>query len=197
MTLISKKLSFNEFLIFEEQSAIKHEFHQGKIIEMSGAKLNHNLIAANIIRLIGNCINAQDKNCLVLNSDQKTYIETLDKSVYPDITVLCEAPQFYENRQDTILNPMLLVEVLSKSTEAYDRGDKFHAYCTLPSFKEYVLVSQDKAQIETWYLQDAKNNLWRHHLVTDLANSIELLSINCLLSLQDIYQRIQFEDTSK
>ena len=146
--------TFEEYLVLEEKALYKNEFRRGKIVAMSGGTFDHNTIAQNTGNAIGNALRKKKKKCRVANSDQKVYIADYDKSVYPDVSVYCNTPSFYKNRKSVLTNPTLVVEVLSDSTEAYDRGKKFTQYRSLPSFKEYVLINQYQAKVETWYKQE-------------------------------------------
>ncbi len=187
-----KFFTLEEYLDLEEQSVVKHEFDNGKTIEMSGAKFEHNRIAAQVIGILLNLLNNQKKTCAVLTSDMKVYLPLYNKAVYPDVSIVCEKPEFWNERRDLILNPLLIIEVLSESTESYDRGEKFNQYCSLPSLREYVLVSQDKARIESFYLQDASASLWKITRSMGLEGAIELSSIGVTLPLKDLYQGIEF-----
>lgn len=185
--------TLEEYLALEEISEVKHEFHAGNRIEMPGGKLNHNAIGMNIGYALIQALDNANKNCLVLSSDMKIFIPAVNRGLYPDAAVLCETPLFYADRQDILLNPILIVEVLSESTEAYDRGEKFNYYSTLPSFREYVLVSQDKPLVEVLYLQNPVENLWKHSLAEGLEAEVQLYSLDCKITLKDIYKRVEFE----
>lgn len=184
--------TLEEYLALEEKSEVKHEFHAGKRIEMPGGKLNHNAIGMNIGHALIQAIDAAHKNCLVLSSDMKIFIPSVNRGLYPDAAVICETPQFYADRQDILLNPLLIVEVLSESTEAYDRGEKFNFYATLLSFREYILVSQEKPLVEVWYLQNPAENLWKHSLAEGLEAEVHLYSLDCKIALREVYKRVEF-----
>ncbi len=185
--------TLEEYLTLEETSAVKHEFHAGKRIEMPGGTFHHNAIGMNIGYALIQAIDAADKNCHVLSSDMKIFIPEARRALYPDVAVLCEAPAFHADRRDMLLNPLLIVEVLSESTEAYDRGKKFHAYATLPAFREYVLIAQDKPMVEALYLQNPAENLWKRSVAEGLEATLTLYSINCTIALRDVYKRIEWE----
>jgi Uma2 family endonuclease len=121
---------------------------------MPGGKLRHNIIAQNCATAIKIAIKSKIEKYLVANSDQKIYIEELDKALYPDALVICKTPQYWKEREDLIVNHLVIVELASDSTRNFDRGDKFFLYETLPSFKEYVLIEQNKAEIEVWFRID-------------------------------------------
>ncbi|TAF82453.1 MAG: Uma2 family endonuclease [Runella slithyformis] len=135
--------SIEDYFELEAQSLEKLEYYNGTIITMPGASYVHNRIATNVLTLLN--IALQSTNYEANNSDTKIHIPKLASFVYPDAVVICEKPEFYKNRADIITNPLLVVEVVSPSTEDYDRGEKFYLYRTLPSFKQYVVVHQN------WY----------------------------------------------
>ena len=143
--------SIEEYLAMEELAEEKHEYDNGKIITMAGASLNHSRITANCIRVTGNeLVACGDTSCFISSSDLRIYVAALGKFYYPDASVVCGEPQYYQKRTDTVDNPTLIIEVLSDSTEGFDRGEKFDWYSTLPSFKEYLLISQKQKQAEVW-----------------------------------------------
>ncbi len=184
--------TFEEYLAMEDEAVYKSEFNSGKIVAMAGGSFDHNTIGQNAGNAIGNELKKKDQKCRVVNSDQKIYIQDYDKSIYPDISVICEKANFHNNRKDVITNPLLVVEVLSPSTEGYDRGEKFTQYRSLPSFKEYVLITQEKAKVESWYKE--AENVWRISNATGLDAKIYLHSLGIEISLADIYYLVDFED---
>lgn len=185
-----KRYSFEEYLKKEEKSVSKHEFLNGIISPMPGAKAKHNQIAAQFTSALIVATDDLDPTYLVYNSDMKIYIPTYNQAVYPDAVVVCEVPEYWNGREDIILNPILVVEVLSSSTEKYDRTDKFMKYKTIPSFKEYVLVQQDMCRVETFYREEP--NLWRETIVNDLDSKIQLASLGVSIDLKKIYKNIKF-----
>ncbi|NBB21093.1 Uma2 family endonuclease [Runella sp. CRIBMP] len=178
--------SIEEYFELEAQSLEKLEYFDGKITKMPGASYVHNRIATNVLIALGNAL--QDSHFEVSNSDTKIHIPTIESFVYPDAVVICEKPLFYQNRVDTILNPLLIVEVLSPSTEEYDRGEKFYLYRSLPSFKEYVVVHQKHALVSAYFRLNEKD--WRTEDVSSLSETIHLQSINVTLKLSDLYRGI-------
>jgi Uma2 family endonuclease len=187
----SKLYTFEEYLRKEERAVHKHEFFNGQILKMPGAKYRHNVVASNTITALNNAIEALEKEYIVLNSDQKIYIESENTSVYPDALVICEAPVFWQNREDILVNPLLIVEVVSRSTAAFDRTTKFWWYKSLPSFKEYIIIDPNKNMVETWFR--IAEDTWVTKTTTELNESITLQSIdNITLSLSDIYKKINF-----
>ncbi|MFK7905491.1 MAG: Uma2 family endonuclease [Chitinophagales bacterium] len=188
--LVLKKYTLLEYLQLEEQSDVKYEYRNGSIYAMAGGSYEHNLIGGNTIKTIGNALDKKDSNCKTLTSDMKVYIESINEAVFPDISVLCGEPDFPKGTKNAITNPSLIIEVLSKSTEAYDRGSKFLKYRQLPSFKEYVLIAQHEPKVESFYRHD--ETFWRISTALGLDSSIHLYSIDCNITLKEIYTFIKF-----
>ncbi len=187
---ISKTYSIAEYLAMEENSIEKHEFYNGKIIKMPGAKPVHNLIAANIITQLNYEIEKKQVNYFVLTSDTKIHIARLKSFVYPDAVVVCEQIEMYPGSETVIINPLLVVEVLSPSTEEYDRKGKFFDYKQIPSFREYVLVEQNTAFVTASY--KIADRTWQDTEADGFDASIHLQSIDCTISLSKIYKGIKF-----
>lgn len=187
-----KVYTFEEYLRREEKAVEKHEFYNGKIIKMPGGTDIHSEIAANVITAIKIVVRPLPRKFRVYDSNLKIHIEPTNTGVYPDALVVCEEPQFWQNRRDVIVNPLLIVEVLSPSTQAYDRLGKFELYKLLPSFQEYVLVNTDKLSVETRFQEES--NLWRIKMETDIENSVKLRSLGVAVSMLDIYENIVFPD---
>lgn len=181
--------TLSEYLRKEEKSLRKHEYYNGKITVMPYSRLPHNLISSNIITALNNAIEKTGKDYIVASSDQLVYFTELNIGVYPDALVVCEKPEFYDDGQLLLTNPVLVVEVLSKSTRNYDLKGKFDLYKTLPSFREYVLVEQDKISVETRYRVEP--NLWREHKEMDIATDLRLESLGISLPMKEIYKRVQ------
>lgn len=182
------KYAPEEYLALEEKAEFRSEYEGGEIFAMAGASLDHQQITANITVFLDSKI--RRKGFRVLPSEMKIRIESADKFYYPDVTIVCEKPQFYGKRDDTITNPKLLVEVLSKSTEAKDRGEKFFAYRNLESFEEYVLVSPDKQLVETFTKQP--DGSWRLLATIGLDSRIYLTSIETEISVREVYDLVEF-----
>ncbi|TAK34441.1 MAG: Uma2 family endonuclease [Saprospiraceae bacterium] len=183
-----KLYSFEEYLEMEVKSEVKHEFHNGKLIPMAGGTLNHNTICGNIIALIFQHFFKNDRPCATLTSDQKVYLPSTNRMVYPDVTVYCGEPEFYLGSTAVISNPLLIVEVLSEETAEYDRTTKFDNYSFIPSFREYMLVAQDRPFVEAFFLHDPETGLWKISRAAGLNASITLHSVDCTLALKDIYR---------
>lgn len=185
-----KTYTLHEYLAREERALHKHEFHNGQIIKMAGATTKHNIIATNVMIQLGMQLENATENFTIINSDQKIYIAAVDKVLYPDAVVVFEVPEHWEDTQNLLVNPLLIVEVWSKSTGNYDRNDKFMYYRMLPSFKEYVLIQQDTAKVEAFY--KTTETTWDIMTETDLTKSIQLRSLGISVALQKIYKGIEF-----
>ena len=178
-------MSEEEYLAFEEKSKIKHEFMDGEIFSMAGATRRHNLATTNISRVLGNQLLETD--CEVYVNDFRVKIRD-GHNVYPDVAVACNKIST-ENNETTLLNPVVVFEVLSKSTEKRDRGEKAEDYYKLNSLQDYVLVSQYRVRVEHFSRQ--KNNEWILKIYEDLEDIVELKSINCTIPLKLIYLKIK------
>ena len=175
-----------EYLEFERKSDIRHEYIDGEIYERAGAAKHHNIISANIVRLLGNQF--LERDCNVYGSDMRVKIITTGRYTYPDVVALCGEEIFEEETEDTLLNPMLIVEILSKSTEAYDRGAKFEHYQTVESLQEYILITQEPFRVEQFVRKD--RNVWTYFEFRKPDDVVKLNSIDCELALQDIYHKV-------
>ncbi|MDZ7878927.1 MAG: Uma2 family endonuclease [Saprospiraceae bacterium] len=190
-----KIYTFVEYLRREEKAVGKHEFYSGKIIKMAGGTYNHSKISANALTTLKIAVRPLPKKFSVHTGDLKIYIEPSDIGVYPDALVICEQPEFWNNRLDVIVNPLLIVEVLSPSTQIFDRIGKFDLYKSLPSFQEYVLINADKPSVETRFREEP--DLWRIKTEDNMAHSIPLRSLGVTISLADIYEDIVFPEKKK
>jgi Uma2 family endonuclease len=177
------------YLAFERESETKHEYLAGEIFAMTGASENHNLVTANTLA----SLHAQLRRtpCRIYPSDMRLKVPAVGLYTYPDVTVVCGEPQFDEDEvPDTLLNPTVLIEVLSPSTESYDRGKKFQHYRTLESLQEYLLISQESARIEHYVRQGEQ---WLFSDAYRLEDVVKLPSIDCSLALADVYEKVTFE----
>lgn len=182
-----KFYSAEEYLEFERKADVRHDLVDGEIYEMAGAVKRHNQISSNIIRLLGNQL--LERDCNVYASDMRVKIADVGNYTYPDIVAVCGAEIFEDETEDTLTNPSLIIEVLSKSTEAYDRGGKFEFYQTIESFQEYVIISQEPFRVEQFVRKD--RNVWTYFEFRRREDVVKLNSINCELTLQDIYHKIK------
>jgi Uma2 family endonuclease len=179
-----------EYLEFERASEIKHEFFAGEVLAMTGASEAHNLICVNVITMLKNQLRGQP--CKIYPSDMRVKVEATGLYTYPDITVVCGDAQFADTELDTLINPLVIIEVLSPSTERYDRGRKFQQYRVLPSLREYVLIAQDHPRIEHYRLQET--GTWQLTDAKGLEASLELPSIGCMLALAEVYEQVALSE---
>ena len=181
-------LSFDEWLQGERGALEgRSEFVDGEVFAMTGASLAHNAIVTNITREIS--IQLKGRPCQVYANDLKVLIRSANAGTYPDLVALCGEPELLDQRHDLLLNPSLVVEVLSDSTEAYDRGEKFALYRQLPSLREYLLVSQNRVRVELYTgSADGRWTLTDHTLLTD---RVPLASIGCTLALIEVYDKLE------
>ncbi len=182
--------SFDEYLRKEEKALHKHEFYNGQIIKMSGAKFRHNQAATNISSALVVGVKKLKKKHFVLNSDQKVFIEQENVALYPDALVVCETPIFWQEREDIIINPLVVVEVLSRGTAAFDRNGKFFYYKSLPSFREYVLINPDKISVDIWYQKT--ENTWEMKTFNQESDILNFQSLEISVAMTDIYFGLTF-----
>lgn len=183
-----RRLTPAEYLAIERSAATKSEFHRGEMFAMSGASRNHVRIATNVQGLIWQHV--RGKPCEVFNNDMRVKVNASGLYTYPDVSAVCGEPQFEDSHVDTLLNPLVIVEVLSPSTEDYDRGKKFELYRQLPSLREYLVVAQDRVFVEHHARQEDDSWLLTDH--SDTARSLYLASIDCRLPLTDVYDKVEF-----
>lgn len=184
----TRHYSLEEYLQKEERAPERHEYFDGIIIPKPMAKGPHNIIAMNMGTALNNAIEAAQKNYTVFGSNQKVYLPQLNIGLYPDVLVVCEEPLYWDDNEVLLINPVLIVEVLSKSTRKNDRGNKLREYKTLASFQEYVLIEQDKCHIETSFREEV--DLWRDTVVRDMQASLVLKSIGCSINVERIYRKV-------
>lgn len=182
-----KRYTLEEYFKLEEKSLYKNEFVNGKIIPMAGGSYNHNTLSGTIHAILFMLFFNSDKIISVHNSDQKVYISNFNKNTYTDTCLVIGEPEFYKNGNQAILNPTLIVEVASKSTERYDRTSKFRMYQSLPSFREYVIINQDMPIVEVFY--KIEDNKWQMTSYVGLGKTVKLETIDVELKMSDIYKK--------
>ncbi len=180
-------LTPEEYLAQERKALRKSEYRNGQIYAMPGASHEHNVIMGNTFAELH--IQLRDRTCIVYPSDMRVKVSSTGRYTYPDVVVVCEVPRFEDSHFDTLLNPTVLIEVLSPSTAAYDRGEKFASYQKLDSLCEYVLISQNSVHVEHYLRQ---GQTWDLTAFRSLDDVFSLVSIGCELSLRAIYAKIQF-----
>jgi Uma2 family endonuclease len=185
-TELKTYLTPQEYLAAERRAEVKSEYFNGEMYATSGASRKHNLITLNIAA--GLVQQMRGRPCEVYSSDMRVKVSATGLYTYPDVVAVCGEPKFEDAHVDTLLNPTLLVEVLSASTASYDRGQKFGHYRWVESLTEYVLVSQDGCKVEHFAKQSDRQ--WLQTVVQSLDAEIELASIRGVLRLREIYDRV-------
>lgn len=186
---LDSRFTVTDYLSMERNSSDKHEFVFGEIHPTAGVTARHVEIVGNIAGELSNQL--RQRPCRVYSTDLRLAVDASQRYTYPDVVVVCGQPNFLDNQLDTLLNPELIVEVLSESTRNYDRGDKFQQYRAIPSFREYLLVDQAKVHVERHTKQpDGTWSLWE----TDSLDSvIRLESVAVTLPVSEIYFKIEFD----
>src|SRR5450759_3578042 len=174
------------YLEIERKAEFKSEYYQGEMFAMAGARWTHNRLGANLIAALHQQLRSGP--CQTLSSDMRVQVKATGLYTYPDVTVVCGEPQFLDETRDTLLNPSLIVEVLSPSTEAYDRGRKFEHYRSVESVGEYLLVSSERVSAELYTRQP--DGRWLLTFGGSLEDSLDLQSVGAHLALADLYEKV-------
>ena len=194
-SVVPRLFTLEAYMRQEERSSERHEYYDGTIVRVPMARGPHNIIAMNVGSALKYALKNQVKKYFLYSSNQKIYLPKLNFGLYPDAVAVCENPLYWDDNQVLLINPVLIVEVLSKSTGNYDRAEKFTEYKTLPSFQEYLLIEQNKCRVESRFREEP--DLWRDTVEEDPSGSIFLRSVGCTLSLADIYDGIEFPPAPK
>ncbi len=179
-------ITSDEYLELERDAEFRSEYYNGEVFEMSGASEPHNMIAVIISSLLYFAL--KGTRCRVYQTDLRLHIVAQDRYMYPDVMVVCGERKFYDNQKDVLLNPAVIFEILSPTTESYDRGDKFAAYRTIPSLREYILVRQDRAGVEK-FTKNA-DGFWVLSEANGPDGLLELTSIGVTLKLAEMYEGV-------
>ena len=177
-----------QYLEIERAAECKSEYFNGEMFAMAGAVRTHNLLVTNAVAELRQQL--RGRPCEVYPSDMRVRVSSTGLYTYPDALVVCGEPVFLDRREDTLLNPALIVEVLAPSTEAYDRGRKFEHYQKIDSLRYYLLISSDRVHADLFTLQDGR---WGLTPASGLDDTLELESIGCRLKLADLYEKVEFE----
>ena len=183
------RLTAVDYLAIERKAEFKSDFFDGEMFAMAGASLRHNQVVSNIIREVGTAL--KDGPCQVFPSDLRLKISKTGLYTYPDAIIVCGKQEFDDTQFDTLINPTVVFEVLSESTESYDRGTKSRHYRQIESLQAYVLISQDRPSVEVF--TRTNENDWLLREATDLASEIELDSAKVNLVMSEIYRNVNFE----
>ena len=188
-------VSSEEYLEYEREAFEKHEFISGEIVAMAGASENHNVISSNLIVEIGGKL--KGTKCFAFASDMRVKAVKAKKSnyYYPDVVIVCGKREFGDDKKDVLINPKIVIEILSKSTKLKDRNEKLDSYMALETLTDYVLIEQDEMRIEHYSRIDADN--WRVKLLSVENQTLSFETINCAVLLKDIYNEVEFETVSK
>ncbi|MCO5235432.1 MAG: Uma2 family endonuclease [Chitinophagaceae bacterium] len=178
-----QKFTVGEYLAMEEDAVEKHEYYKGEIFAMSGAKVPHNTICSNLFGELA--IRLKGKKCRPYGSDQRIHIESNTLFTYPDISVICGEPVTLNNDNWNVLNPAVIIEILSPSTKNYDRSEKFMLYRDIPSLKEYILVDSEHLHIEAFRLN--ATHRWELEEYRSTKDQLHIKAINEAIPLADIY----------
>jgi Uma2 family endonuclease len=194
MAIIAREAEYTpeKYLALERKAECKSEYINGRIFAMAGASRQHNQITFNISVELGTQL--KGRPCVAYSSDMRVKVTETGLYAYPDIVVTCNEPQFEDSFLDTLLNPTIIIEVLSESTEAYDRGGKFAHYRRLSSLEEFILIAQDGIYVEQ-YIRKGKQ--WILSEIVGIDEKIQLNSTNCYLSLRDIYHKVELSDKER
>ncbi|MGB3297526.1 MAG: Uma2 family endonuclease [Phormidesmis sp.] len=187
----TKPYTAEEYLALEVASDVRSEFRNGEIVEITGGTPAHNEISRMFVFLLTAALRKQPYSIFV--TDQRLWIPESNLYTYPDIMTTPRPPALKSDRKDTVINPILIAETLSSSTEAYDRGDKFTHYRTIESFQEYVLVDQYRPHVEHYVKQ--RNNEWLFKDYSGLKSSFTLSSVEVEIALVDLYEAVKFGET--
>jgi Uma2 family endonuclease len=183
-----RRYTLAEYLKKIDNSEELYEYYDGIITKLPMARGPHNQITPNFITALNNAIEASNKNYRVMSGQQTVYLPKLNLGLFPDVLVVAEKPLYWDDNEVLLINPILIIEVLSKGTGKYDRGEKFTQYKTLESLREYVLVDQKVCHLESRFREEP--NLWRDTIIEDISSSIYLKSIDCTIDLAKIYKHI-------
>jgi len=181
-------VSPEEYLERERRAEYKSEYFAGEIVAMAGAKRKHNLVSSNVTTSLG--VQLRNSSCEVYANDMKVRADQARQYSYPDVVVVCGEPQFQDSSEDVLLNPTVVVEVLSPSTESRDRGEKFLRYRQIASLTDYILIAQNERHIEHFTKQS--DGSWRLVETFD-AGEVRLDAIGCTLSMADVYNKVKLE----
>ncbi|MCI0695034.1 Uma2 family endonuclease [candidate division KSB1 bacterium] len=186
-----KSITPEEYLAMEDAADSKHEYYQGKIFDMAGASQNHTRITLDLGASATFAL--KNSNCEAYPNDMKVWSKVKNYFTYPDLIIVCGKAEFYEDRDDILTNPLVIFEVLSKSTRNYDRDEKFEFYRSIPSFQEYILIDQWRVHVEQMYLET--RNKWILSEYSQITDVLKLAKVDIEIPLREIYRRVEFGES--
>lgn len=181
-------LTPEQYLEIERKAEVRSEYLHGEMFAMAGASLNHNRIVGQTLRELA--VGLRGRDCDVVGADMRVHVPATGLYTYPDVVVTCGSVQLQDKHQDTLLNPILIVEVLSPSTKNYDRGEKFQHYRSIPSFREYLVLAQDEIRAEHHVRQP--DSSWLLREFASATDVVHLACVGCDLTLGVLYERVEF-----
>ena len=185
-----KNLTIAEYQQLERDTETKFEYHDGTVYSMAGGTIEHGLIVGNIFGELKFALRHKGTDCTVTNSEVKLHVLASNKFLYPDCMVICGKIKTSEKDENSVTNPSVIIEVLSESTENYDRGAKFHAYRSIKSVQEYILIDQYRASVEIF---SKKGDLWKIEQLQGMEKTLVITSLGISISMKDIYESIDFK----
>ncbi len=191
--LALKNITPEAYLASERNAEFKSEYFNGEVFAMAGASQRHNLVVTNVVSELRTQL--KKSKCQVFPSDMRVRVKRTGLYTYPDVTVVCGEPEFDDAFEDILLNPTLLVEVLSPSTEPYDRGKKFEHYRRITFLREYLLIAQDRCRVEQYVKQS--DGSWSLFEIAGLAASVKLVSVEVVLPLAEVYDKVELEESEE
>jgi len=183
----TKNYTFKEYLALEQEEKLRYEFYQGEVFAMAGGSKRHNILA----RRLAFVLESQAPDCEIFLNDVKLEFQKENYYVYPDLMLTCDKEDLADDTESIVRNPVLVAEVLSSSTESYDRGAKQKRYFKISSLQYYLLVSQEGSIVEVY---ERQNNFWKYFLYENLEDTIYLEKLNMNINLSEVYRRINFEE---
>jgi Uma2 family endonuclease len=187
-----RHLTPEQYLEIERQAEYKSEYFNGEMFAFAGASREHNTIVINLILKLAPQL--RKRNCEIYSNDMRVKVDATGLYTYPDVVIVCGKPQFEDDEQDILLNPIVIIEVLSPSTESYDRGTKFEHYRTIDTLSDYLLVAQDKIHVENYVRQSDRSWLFSEYKSAE--DKFQIESVGCELAVEEIYEKVEMEGSN-
>ena len=181
------RLTEEEYLAIERRAEFRSEFYAGEMLAMAGASRRHNRMVTNLATALDSQLREQP--CNVYSNDMRVKVWSTGLFTYPDVVVTCGEENFADDKRDILLNPLVIIEVLSDSTEAYDRGKKFEHYQSIPSLNTYILTTQDALRVEQ-FVRQQEGKLWTYSETHEVGGTVRVEAIGCDLKLENIYLKV-------